>query len=150
MFKNKTLRHLIQLLFSKYENIGQQNFFLTFTLLLHRVAQKFLSWWAAHKIFSNKQPETRNSHCKGRPYSMAWQLHLMYIKFCNHCSQPRNTGDWRTKLWNHPTMESGVQLWHMETLEHTKCRVQSSTVIYLHTNFFLQVIDKLNEPKDFT
>jgi len=98
-----------------------------------------------NSVISSQRQETLIT--RAGPTQWRDNYNPMYVKFWNHCSQRRNTGHWRTKLWNHPTMDSGVQLWHMETLEHTKCCMQSSTVIYLHTNFFLPVIDKLEEPK---
>jgi hypothetical protein len=39
-------------------------------LVLHRIAQSFLSCWATHKKFNSKQSKTIHFHQKGEPYWM--------------------------------------------------------------------------------
>jgi hypothetical protein len=85
-------------LFKNAENIKQQNFSITFTLVLCRPTQSFLSCQAAHTNSNNKPSQTRISHHKVR----LTQCHDTY----NPCTSDFEAiaptleylGVWRTKL----------------------------------------------------
>jgi hypothetical protein len=83
-------RHPI-ILFNSYfwsaENIGQQNFLLTFTSSLHRASYQVRQ---LTKIPITRS-QIRNSHWKGKPYSMTWQLQTHACQILKPTIPPRST-----------------------------------------------------------
>jgi hypothetical protein len=90
--------HLINTSFQNAENIKQQNFSITFTLVLCRPTQSFLSCQAAHMNSNNKSSQTRVSHHKVHPTQCHDNYNPCTSDFEAIAPTSEYLGDWRTKF----------------------------------------------------
>lgn len=119
--------HPINTSFQDAENIKQQNFSITFTLVLCRPTQSFISCQAAHTNSNNRPSQTRIS------YHKVWS-HDNY----NPCTSDFEAIDptseylelWRTKLVlpDLSFMFSNISWWNSDSYRsNTECRTKPCT-----------------------